>query len=69
MDVAARWIRWIVGEDDLGRAAIRRPGERSAPQRVETPVLETRLERQLQRRAEQPGLVGGRNERHELLPR
>jgi hypothetical protein len=58
MDVAARWVLRIAGEDDLGRVALRRVGERSAPERVETPVLEARLERQLQRRAEQPGLVG-----------
>jgi hypothetical protein len=37
----------------------------SAAQRVETPVLETQLERQLQRGTEQPGLVGDRNERQD----
>ena len=64
MDVAARWIRWIVGGDDLGRVARRRVRKLFAPQRVETSVLEARLQRQLQRRAEQPGLVGDRGERH-----
>ena len=69
MDVAARWVPRIAGEDDLGRVAFQRVDERSAPERVETPVLEARPERQLQRRAEQPGLMGDRNERHDLLPR
>ena len=37
--------------------------------RIESPVLKGQLERQLQRRAEQPGLVGDGNERHEHLMR
>jgi hypothetical protein len=65
MDVAARWVLRIIGGDELSRAAGWRGCELSAPQRVEAAVLEARLERQLQRWAEEPGLMRDRLERHD----
>ena len=65
IDVAVRRIRWISGFDDLSGVARRRERKLSAAQRVEAPILEAQLERQLQRRAEQPGLVGDWNERQD----
>jgi hypothetical protein len=45
MEVTAGWIRWIVGEDELG-AVRRHPRKFPAAKRVEAAVLEAELQRQ-----------------------